>query len=305
MKTNKYIITADWHLRADKPRCRLDDDWLQTQKDILKFIYNIAHDNNADIIIVGDIYNSSNEPNSVQNMFLLCALHASMSTNIYILAGNHELPYHNWQKRNDSAFGIIWNMTKLKDCKIKDLRQLGKAFPFGIDDENIFKQYSKSEKQNKLSMHTLVYKDKIPPYIKNAVTAQELLDKYSDVKWIFTGDNHHKFIYKNKNRYVINPGCIIRQTADMINYKPSVYLIDFDNDSIKEIEIPDKKEMVTDEYIILENKRNDRIESFVSSITVDKDISFDFIENIKEAMKKNDIDKDMEKYINDLIMEVK
>jgi len=296
---NKYIITADWHLRADKPRCRLDINWLQTQKDILKFIFNTASENNADIILVGDLFNSSNESDHIKYIFLDCALRTYNGiVKTYLLAGNHDEYYNSFKHINKSSFGVIWRLVG-KPNILRSLNDLGIAIHYGEELKDLRKDI------DKLFIHTLVYKDKIPPYIKNAVTAQELLDKYSDVKWIFTGDNHHKFIYKNKNRYVINPGCIIRQTADMINYKPSVYLIDFDNDSIKEIEIPDKKEMVTDEYIILEKERNNRIESFVSSITVDKDISFDFIENIKEAMKKNDIDKDMEKYINDLIMEVK
>ena len=28
----KMIISADWHIRATKPRCRVDNDWLETQR---------------------------------------------------------------------------------------------------------------------------------------------------------------------------------------------------------------------------------------------------------------------------------
>ena len=36
------IITADWHLRKDKPRCRLDEDWFGTQKKVIQFIFDKA-----------------------------------------------------------------------------------------------------------------------------------------------------------------------------------------------------------------------------------------------------------------------
>ena len=34
----KYIVTADWHLRSQKPRCRLDSDWMETQRKALSRI---------------------------------------------------------------------------------------------------------------------------------------------------------------------------------------------------------------------------------------------------------------------------
>ena len=34
----KGIITADWHLRATRPQCRIDEDWILTQKNALNQI---------------------------------------------------------------------------------------------------------------------------------------------------------------------------------------------------------------------------------------------------------------------------
>ena len=38
----KGIITADLHLRADRPRCRLDEDWMETQRKALETVIKIA-----------------------------------------------------------------------------------------------------------------------------------------------------------------------------------------------------------------------------------------------------------------------
>ena len=34
----RFICTADWHLRATRPQCRIDEDWILTQKNALNQI---------------------------------------------------------------------------------------------------------------------------------------------------------------------------------------------------------------------------------------------------------------------------
>ena len=37
----KLIVTADWHLRATRPRCRTDENWIETQRNALVQIKKI------------------------------------------------------------------------------------------------------------------------------------------------------------------------------------------------------------------------------------------------------------------------
>ena len=34
----RMIITADWHIRNTRPRCRVDEDWIKTQQKTLNQI---------------------------------------------------------------------------------------------------------------------------------------------------------------------------------------------------------------------------------------------------------------------------
>lgn len=288
---NKYIVTADWHLRPDKPRCRLDLDWKHTQEKILSFIFKKAEEYKADIIHCGDLFDSSHVPEWVINMFSQ-ALSSVIDVSIYLLAGNHELPHHNFKNIDNSSFGVMWN--RIEDSNfIKTCDELGTAVHFGFE--------MKDENRDKVFIHKLTYKDKVPPFIKNGITAQELLDIYPNAKWIFTGDNHKRFIYENKGRYVINPGCIMRQTVNEIDYDPSMYLIDFEIEDIKKINIPDSEQMVTDEYIVNSKERDDRIGAFVELIKDKKGLSLSFKDVLLD--KLNSLDLGSEKNIIKELME--
>lgn len=296
MKQTKYIITSDWHLRGDKPRCRLDEDWEQTQKNIIDFIFDFAIEYKADIIHTGDLFEHSREPDWVKNMFLKSITRIYGKIKFYLLAGNHEMYYHNFDNIDRCSFGVIWNMIGSSDS-IKSLDELGQAVHFNLPLEY---GLNRVEKADKIFIHKLTYKNNIPPYIKNAVTAQELLDIFSDSKWIVTGDNHKRFIYENNKRYVINPGCIMRQDVKEINYEPSFYLIDFETEEIQTIKIPDDIEMVTDEYVIDEKERDERIKSFVELIGEEKGLSLSFRKVILNKLKKSNKEID---FFKDIIYE--
>lgn len=38
----KILLTADWHIRGDRPRCRIDDDWIGAQRRDIQEVHNIA-----------------------------------------------------------------------------------------------------------------------------------------------------------------------------------------------------------------------------------------------------------------------
>lgn len=285
----KYILTSDWHLRADKPRCRLDENWEQTQIKILDFIFDKSAEYKADIIHTGDLFDQPQVPDWVKYMFLdrlNRTRYDGFNPKMYLLAGNHEMPYHNFKNINKSSIGVVF-----KSRNIKSLNELGQAIHYGLSLKYDLRTC------NKIFIHKLTYKNSVPPYIKNAITAQELLNIFNKSKWIITGDNHKRFIYENNNRYVINPGCIMRQTIDEINYDPSFYLIDFETEEIETIKIPDNIEMVTDEYIIDDKKRDDRIQSFIELIRKDSKLALSFkdvlIRKLNESNEELDYFKDM------------
>jgi predicted phosphodiesterase len=249
----KIILTADWHLRADKPQCRLDEDWEFIQKKTIRSIVQDANHNKADLCIVGDLFHKPVVPPRIAIMFI----HAmkQLKTTLHIIPGNHDLPYHSIKNIDDSTIGIVM-----------------KIMGYTPEFEDI------------LFLHQLIFKSKedMPPNSK-AKTAKEILSQYPDYKWIFTGDNHQAFIYKHKDRYLVNPGCILRQKADLKDYFPRYYLIDLEKETIETRYIADEAELVTDVYLRTEEERKERIAAFVEIVEKSGSVSLDFIDNLESG----------------------
>ena len=288
----KLLVTADWHLTEEKPRCRLDKDWIGTQKKIISWMFVLAEKEKAHVTIIGDWADKSIISPVLVNYFLQRSVSLTnysfinnfkVGLKTYILGGNHDYPYHNFENKDRSSFGTLWALVgKLEENPngfIRSFSEIGMAGhwnkdPVGSNEEIV-------------GIHILAYKKTIPPYIKGAVTAQDLKNRFPKAKYIFTGDNHSNWVKEIDGTLIINPGCLIRQAADKINYQPVVYLVDTETGEFEAIEVPDKMEMVTDEYITVENERGDRIDAFVESVKSGKKIGLNFIKNLKRKMGLN------------------
>jgi len=283
----KLLVTADWHLTEEKPRCRLDKDWIDAQKKIISWVYVLAEEEKAHVVIIGDWADKSIISPVLTNYFLQKAVHltnySEEGLKTYILGGNHDFPYHNFENKDRSSFGTLWALTceleKNPNGFIRSFSEIGMAGHWNKEPEG--------SNEEIVGIHILAYKKTIPPYIRGAVTAQDLKDRFPKAKYIFTGDNHSSWTKEIDGTLILNPGCLIRQTSDKINYQPVVYIVDTEIGEFETIDVPDKMEMVTDEYITVENERNDRIDAFVESVKSGEKISLNFIENLEREMKLN------------------
>lgn len=283
----RMIITADWHIRSTRPRCRIDEDWIKTQQKALVQVAEICENKNAPLMIVGDIFNSNSDTsfeciNMVQKL-------ADFIGGIYLIAGNHDLPYHSSENIDKSAIGVLLQSENV--YKIEDYSDEFSAPNF--DEERNSMPY--------MFIHTLTIPSKDKPDFIECETPESLLEKYPIAKWIFTGDYHKNFVYEEDGRYVINSGCLIRQVSDMKDYQCGVYFVDTEKEIIEFIPIIDNEELVNDEYIIRENEREERIESFVNKLKDVESVSLDFIDNVEKALLVNKIDDKLKDCVKELI----
>lgn len=291
------IITADWHIRATRPRCRIDDDWMGTQRNALAQIKKISVKKDAPVFVVGDLFHSNSDTSFECIQLVQCL--ADELGELYILAGNHDLPYHSSENINKSAIGILLNSNNIASIREFNLWVLNhkdvtcSCSNFDEVDDNdaeiVFK-------------HTLVFPDlkSLPPNV-DAITSKELLEEFSNAKWIFTGDYHRNFHYEKNGRHVVNPGCLLRQTSDMKNYKCGVYYVDTDENIVEFIPIIDNEEFVDDSYILKQEERENRIESFVDKLKNTKNISLDFVDNVHKAIIANKLNENMVRIIEELL----
>jgi predicted phosphodiesterase len=293
-----FILTADWHLRSQRPRCRLDDDWLDSQRKALDQIADHAREVYADVVCVGDIFHSTNETtNEIITMVQdFAKTLMAQGQKLYILAGNHDLPAHNLDNINRSAFNVLLNSVNIYHISDNHLSMDYSAENFGAETQNeplIFK-------------HILCFPEKAPiPPGAEAVHPSDLFGQYDKAKYICTGDYHHSFIYKKGSKRLFNPGCLLRQAADLINYQPSIMYIR-DVDGVLEAErllIKDDHELVTDEYLNRQEEREGRIDAFIERIKSNGEVTFDFIENVKNRLLDKKIEGGVKRMVLNLIEE--
>lgn len=256
----KAIITADWHLRKDKPRCRLDEDWIESQFKVVEQIVSIVNERNASLLIAGDIFHTPQQSSHI--VIKTIDILKKSKQEVMIHPGNHDLSYNSIDNIDKCSFGV-----------------LTRHFPLMLeawDGSSI------------IITHELVWPDsKTKPKMASGITAEELLDKYPEAKWIFVGDYHKHFHFEKDGRHVINPGCITRQASDFIDYKPGVYYVDTEKEIVEFIELNDNADMVTDEYIKQQHEREDRIASFIDTIQKQGQVTLDFLQNLKDKIKNN------------------
>jgi len=298
------ILTADWHLRSSRPRCRLDNDWIETQMNALKQIEKYSKKYGCPIVVVGDVFDTAAADITFTLLFKIQQWAAQLEYPLYLLAGNHDLQYHDIANIEKSGVGILLGSDNIHHIlKMGDIPGIGNISAFNFGEEKIHnKVFSDQEGCDIVFLHRLVFPDakSMPPNVK-ANTAKELLDEFSDATYIFTGDYHKSFIYEKKGRFVINPGCILRQSANEKEYECGVYLIDTDKQEHMPLLIKDEEELVTDEYLREEEAREDRIESFVELLKSKGSVSLDFVKNVETRIKEN---KQLEGLVVDTVREL-
>lgn len=288
----KFVCTADWHIRSNLPRCRKDENWYKTQERALKQIRVFANKNDCPVFVVGDIFHSLGETN-FYCIQMIQKMAKKLDNGLYILAGNHDLPYHSSENIEKSAIGTLLNSQNIFSIKEYFCRHNISAANFDEEDnkdaEIVFK-------------HVLCFPDmkSLPPNV-DALTAKDLLSEFPNAKWVFTGDMHKNFLYEKNGRYVVNPGCLLRQAVDFKNYKPGFYYINTDTNTVEFNLIIDSEEFIDDSYILREKEKEERIEAFANKVGEVENVSLDYAENVKNAMLSSDLSKELKEIIEELI----
>jgi DNA repair exonuclease SbcCD nuclease subunit len=287
-----FLASADWHLRQSRPRCRLDSDWMETQRKAIQFIFDKAQEYDCPIVIVGDLFDTSKVDESVTNMLWDESYGREKLKGIYVMPGNHELYGHNIENINQSSiypFCSIPNSGKFSPLSLF-LSDSAMAIQYSDDQLNQINEDSK--KAEIIFIHQLTFPNKKAQGLAGGVTAGELFDLFPNAKFIFTGDNHTAFEAENKKgQRLINSGCLIRQSADEIDFKPRIVYVDIEKDIVESVEVPDNENMVTDEYIQKENEREGRINAFIDTLQSKESVSLDFIGNLRKALEGKGIEK--------------
>lgn len=67
----KILITADWHIRGERPICRLDDDWIESQRETISAIREVYEKTGCEQMwILGDLFDAPKCATAAVNMLI-------------------------------------------------------------------------------------------------------------------------------------------------------------------------------------------------------------------------------------------
>ena len=287
----KVLITADWHIKGEHPICRLDDDWIASQRKTISQIREAFFHNGCDQIwILGDLFDAPRCSTEAVNM-LVEELLKFPEGSVRVLCGNHDLKDHNYDNLNVCSIGTIKKIFgDIPDEVQGDICRLTvSAMPFGMDDYDSHASI--------VCTHQLTFPDDATRGIFGGSTADELLARWPHADIIFTGDYHHGYVYEelqnNMWRYVVTPGCINIQKADELDYEPFVVLWDTEADLghyvFKKVYLDPQSENCTRDHIEAREHKEEEFERVVETIKGNVDITLDFDSNLEAQVNKMDV----------------
>ena len=274
------ILTSDWHIRADTPQCRTDDFTAAMWKKV-QFINDLAKEHDIPILLAGDLGHRAQWPNWLIEKFM------SIISDIEIIAiaGQHDLPGHNLEAIPQSGFGVLSRAGYIQIAVFTDnvflspqLKEPLYCYPYGM----------KIKDNCGIAMtHQMIIEDK--PYWPGQVasSAKSLLKKFPDYKLILSGDNHQPFVVKHEGRLLVNPGSMMRSTADQIDHQPRVYLWEAESNSVVPIYLPIDKDVIDRSHIDTKKEKDARIEAYTTRLSERYEVGLSYEENLKAYFEEN------------------
>lgn len=279
------IICSDIHLREDVPVCRTDDFW-EAQWRKLDFISELQRKYNCSVIHGGDLFHHWKP-----SPFLISKAIEHLPYDFWTIYGQHDLPQHNLEMAYKCGINTLVKAGKL---------QLLNGCHFGQEPERASLLYSDTKI---LVWHTYNYQGKEPWPGCEALTSSKLLKKHPEYDLIITGDNHQSFVEEYNGRILINPGSMMRTTADQIDFKPCVYLYFHKSNTVKKVYLPIEPDVITRDHIERIEERNNRLESFISRLNTDWEAEVGFEENVIRLLKENNIKESVKEIVNRAVFE--
>lgn len=292
----KILLTADWHIRGDRPRCRIDEDWIESQRQDIQAVVDIARREKVDEAwVLGDLFHQPRAATEAVNMVLVGLKDFREVCPVYILPGNHDLPYHDYGNLEQSSLGIVLKSFPELQTREDPSGITLAAAPFGLDPVD--------PHSDVWATHQLTFEnDETKPPMAGGKIAQDLLDEAPNVRVVVTGDYHRGYVYTGADgRRVITPGCLNIQAADMDDYKPHVYIWDTATDQVDAHYLPLNSVAIVTDYLAAEKERDERMDRCLEVATAAASVALSFTDNLKAAAEGPGVSPGVKGIINEIL----
>lgn len=264
------ILMSDAHLRETVPVCRVDDFW-KTQWGKVVFIRKLQDQYQCPVLCGGDLFHHWKP-----SPYLLTTTIECIPNQFYTVYGQHDLPNHNLDLLHKSGIFTLFSAGALQVFG-------GTHFGQDVTGESLMIGSRKILVWHNLTWH------KMPPWPDCPATpATRLLEAYPAYDLMLMGDNHVPFVVRSKTgNLLVNPGSLMRQTADQVNHTPRVYLWYASSNTVKPVFLPIQQGVISREHLDKQHERDERIEAFISRLNNDWKTSVSFSENLDRFAAEN------------------
>lgn len=271
----KIAVSADWHLRRDRPRVRIDEDWLITQKgNVKELLYKCVNLDIDMLFLTGDIFDSSNQPPWIVDILPYAMLDVFKVTQtlpeIHIFPGNHDLQHHQYANLSNSSIGNLMSMKGIT----------GHSMNERFENTDFLEEYGI------VVVHRLIMPDANESLARlaNAEIAADVIESFPTAEYVLTGDYHKHYAESYEDVVLLNPGCLNRQSADEKEYTVGFYVFDTDiPDEYEFIELKtDDVTLMDDSYLVEQHAREDSLTAYAEQLAESKGLSFDLWDVVRE-----------------------
>jgi hypothetical protein len=164
-----------------------------------------------------------------------------------------------------------------------------------------------AHKNSILVIHHPITKDEPPWFLSDAMSAKEMMSKYSKYKLIISGDFHEPFSVRKKGNVLVNCGPMLRQSIDQTELKPRVWYIDTFQKMSKPIFL--NIEPAESVFALEDIKRKEdsdfskELGELVETLKSESEKP-DYRETVKLIMKEGKVSKDTKNKVNSILGEV-
>lgn len=252
----KFIFFTDSHFHLFTNYAKPDKDYVndrfKEQMDALQKVFDIARENQADVIFGGDLFHKRNSVYTTVYNHVARVFNNNKDVNVYLLRGNHDAVSNSlYTYSSIEPLGLLDNVQVLEVPTVTVKDGINLVFlPYGDETEEMKKFIKDSYKEgttNILVAHIGVEgatTGKGSHRLEGAFGYQDLLpDKYD---FILLG-HYHKRQYLNGNPNHMYGGCLLQASFSDEGQDKGVHLIDTDKNSSEFIAIDTRKFITLDE----------------------------------------------------------
>ena len=245
------IICSDLHLREDDPECWLTSYW-DVQEQNLKILRDLEKEHKCSVIIAGDIFDHWKSSH-----FLVSYAFDHLPKSCYVVAGQHDLKYNNFDQLYQGALGILVKAGRVKllhpgpENVVSPYGMLGYSWEIPYDNEEALIYV----------FHKMTWMEQPYPGA-NKGQAETFLDKFDHPCLIITGDNHQHFILRKEGKIILNPGKFMIQRSSEMEEPPFAFLWSHeDHLKIEKVKLVSGQTAAVSKLIVKD--RDERISSYV------------------------------------------